>query len=253
MASTVLQIIQGTADLIGLPRPISAVESTDQQARQLLALLRETLDEMHDREWQRPTREWEFTTVAAELQPDGIDPAVVRTFINGSFFNRTTNQRLIGPLSPQEWQAIKAFPPASGIYLSWRLRENGFLVTPIPPAGQTVTYEFITDVKVRNGSTEKLDVTLDTDVPMLNNTLVALGLRWRFLKAKGFDYAEDLATYERRFALLLAQDGGAPTLNTAAASMRRSGPFVTGISVGLSEGGLLLEDGGNLLLETSGS
>ncbi len=249
--STVLQIIWYTADLIGVPRPPSAVGSTDQQARQLLALLGETLEEMHDREWQRPTREWEFTTVAAELQPDGIDPAVVRTFINGSFFNRSTNQRLIGPLSSQEWQAIKAFPPASGIYLAWRLRENGFLVTPIPPAGQTITYEFITNARVRNGTTEKLDITLDSDQPLLNNDLVALGLRWRFLRAKGFDYSEELATYERRFAVLLGQDGGAPTLNTSASSMRRSGPFVTGISVGLSDSGLLLEDGDNLLLENS--
>lgn len=245
--ATVLAIAQGMCDLIGVPRPTALIGSTDQQGRQILELLREELDELHDLEWQRPMREQTFTTVAAEEQTAAL-PTTFRSFVNGTFFNRTTRERLIGPLSAQQWQSIKAWPEVASYYIAWRERDNKFLTTPEPAAGQTIAYEYLTDAKVKNGAVEKTEITLDTDEPLLNNQLVKLGLCWRFLQAKGLDYSEAMSTYERRKATLMAKDGGAPVLTIGGWGRCSDRPFVTGLGVTLS-GGLLLEDGGNLLLE----
>ncbi len=246
---TVLTIVQDVCDLMGLARPSTVVTSTDQQVRQLYSILREEIDELHDLEWQRPTREWTFTTVAAETQTGAI-PTTWRAFVNGSFFNRTTSQPLIGPLSPQQWQARKVWPQVTGGYIAWRERDNAFLTTPIPSAGETIAYEYITDAKALaiDGTTEKTDITVDTDSLLLPEMLAKLGLRWRFKASKGLDYSEDLATYERRKSVWLARDGGAAVLSIGG-RCRRDGPFVVGVSAVLSDGGLELEDGGNVLLE----
>ena len=37
---------------------------------------------------------------------------------------------------------------------------------------------------------------------------MSLGVVWRFLKAKGLDYAEPFRTYESQLLLLTAKDGG---------------------------------------------
>jgi len=245
---TVLTIIQDVCDLIGLARPTVAVTSADQQVRQLVALLREEIDELNDLEWQRPTREQTFVTTADETQ-DAALPGLFRSFVGGTFYNRTISQPLIGPLSPQQWQARKAWPQTGGPLLAWRERDNAFLVAPIPSAGETIAYEYITDAKaLASDGTEKLDITADSDSLLMPEKLATLGIRWRWKAAKGLDYAEDMATYERRKALWLGRDGGAPVLNIGG-RCRRDGPFVVGVSATLSDGGLLTEDGGNVLLE----
>ena len=53
----------------------------------------------------------------------------------------------------------------------------------------------------------------DTDTGLLNESLMILGIRWRWLKTKGLEYAEDFNTYERRVNDAMARDGGAGVLN----------------------------------------
>lgn len=53
----------------------------------------------------------------------------------------------------------------------------------------------------------------DTDVGLLDEPLMILGIRWRWLKTKGLEYAEDFNTYERRVTDAMARDGGSPKLS----------------------------------------
>ena len=48
----------------------------------------------------------------------------------------------------------------------------------------------------------------DTDLTYLDDKLFPLGLRWRFLKSKGLDYAEDFRTYQGERNQRMARDGG---------------------------------------------
>lgn len=52
----------------------------------------------------------------------------------------------------------------------------------------------------------------DADTALLDEELLKLSLRWRFQQAKGLDYAESMATFERQKERLMARDGAATAL-----------------------------------------
>ena len=57
----------------------------------------------------------------------------------------------------------------------------------------------------------------DSDVGILDEYLIKLGLRWRVLRRLGMSYADELDEYERAVAKALAHDGGAAILSLAPA------------------------------------
>jgi hypothetical protein len=85
---------------------------------------------------------------------------------------------------------------------------------PVPPAGDTYAFEYISNNWVLDATdVEKAAFTADTDTAILDEELITLGVIWRFLKAKGFDYAEAFRTYELQVSQALARDGSKRTLN----------------------------------------
>lgn len=211
---TVLTMIQQTCDTLSLPRPSVIFSSTDQNVRTLTALLKEELEELHTFDWQRLQREHTFVTVAAAEQTGAI-PEDSRRFISGTFFNRTTQRPLVGPVTPQAWQAQQASGVVPATYIAWRERDDAFLMTPVPAAGETIAYEYITSTKALSSSgAEKTEISADSDTILVAESLARLGLRWRWKQAKGLDYAEDMETYERKKTNAQAVNGGAsPVLN----------------------------------------
>lgn len=212
---TMLSIIQDTADRMGIPRPTSVIGSTDTQVRQLLALLNEEGEDLAKRGlWQSLTKEHTFTTVATPIQSGTPVPDDLDRFIDDSFFNRTQVRKLRGPITPQEWQAFQAQPIYNLVYLAFREREGDFLITPTPPAGDLIAYEYVSANWVRSSmGVEKATFTADDDRSYLPEDLLKSGLRWRWKQAKGLPYGEDMQTYERAVSKQLGHDGGARALN----------------------------------------
>ncbi len=52
----------------------------------------------------------------------------------------------------------------------------------------------------------------DSDVPLLDDFLFALGIKWRFLRAKGLDYQQEALTYEAAVERALSRSGMARDL-----------------------------------------
>lgn len=48
----------------------------------------------------------------------------------------------------------------------------------------------------------------DTDIPIFDAELMKLGIRWRYLSAKKFDYAEEFRTYEEEVEKAMSRSGG---------------------------------------------
>ena len=211
---SLLSLVQRAADLIAIPRPAVVVSSTDQQVRQLFALANEEGASLAARyDWQALTRQHTFTTTSDAAQTDAV-PDDWDRFVDNSFFNRSTRRGLIGPITPQVWQAIQAQPQLNRVYLAWRERDNEFLITPSPDPDETIAYEYVSTNWARGADgTAKSEFTADDDTTYLSERLIWLGLRWRFLKAKGLEYGEDMETYEREVQKAAARDGGAAQLN----------------------------------------
>lgn len=210
---SLLSIVADVAARMALPQPPAVIGSTDRQVQQLLALLNEAgSDLLADCNWQAVRVEQTFVTTATPNQASAL-PADFDRFIVNSFFNRSTRRPMTGPITPRQWQWIQAQPVYSTVYLAFVERSGQFLIAPTPAAGNTIAYEYISQnwVKSQSGMPQPT-FEADTDTSFLSEELLTLSLRWRFKQAKGLDYAEDMATFERRKERLMARDGGATAL-----------------------------------------
>ena len=123
-------------------------------------------------------------------------------------WNRTNNIRYIGATWSNEWMQLQSgFTSGNGW---WRMIGGYLHIYPAPTAGDTIEFEYVT----RNwcisssGGAAQSTWTADTDVGRLSEELMALGLTWRWLKSKGMDYAEDMASYEREVERAASRDRG---------------------------------------------
>lgn len=207
---SLLSIIQDVTARVGLPPPTQVIGSSDNQIRMLLSLAQEEGKELAQRHsWQALTFEHTFTTTATETQTGAL-PAGYGRMIEGSVYNRTQKRPVVGPLTPQRWQQIKSTLSVS-IWSAFRLRGNVWMMSPTPAADDTIYYEYVS--KYWCGGASATEPTqdawaADTDQGFLSEELMGLGIRWRFLKARGLDYAEPFRLYEEQYMRIAGADGG---------------------------------------------
>jgi hypothetical protein len=208
--ATCLSIVQAITGRLSLTVPNQAVGNTDQQITTILALCNEEGQELAARhEWTGLQTESTFTTLAAENQGamETIAPGLGYV-INDTIWNRTLRRPVYGPKSAQGWQQNKAFA-INGPWSNFRIKGGSLFMYPTPVAGQTCVFEYTT----RNWCSDSTGVTgreewgADTDIPRLEWNLLVLGTIWRWKKLKGFEYAEDFNTYERRCMDAMGKDG----------------------------------------------
>jgi len=206
---SLLSMIQQVADEIGLPRPTQVIGTSDTQVRQLLGLANAEGRELARRGyWQELTKETTFTATATEEQSSVI-PSDFDRLIEGSVWNRTQGRKVAGPLTPQRWQALKTNLYQS-VWDSFRIRGDSFLCQPVPVAGDTWAFEYVSLNWLTNaaGDTEYQAWQADDDVGKICECLMGLGVKWRFLREKGMDYSEAFRTYEMELTQRLANNGG---------------------------------------------
>lgn len=219
---TILTAIQEAAVLVSLPEPSQIIGSTQETDRLLLSLARREVKELARRaDWSKLTREHTFTTTASELQSSAL-PSNFDRILSETFWNRTTDWQVFGPLSPQEWQAYKAESLSASVRLMWQRRHDGIYLYPEPPAGEVCYYEYIinTPILAVDGTTYRTDIAADADSFLLEEELLTLGVIWRFRKQKGLSYAEELKDYEMRVQAAISADRGARTLTLTPMSAR---------------------------------
>jgi hypothetical protein len=212
---TALSLVQQAAGELGLPQPSGSLySSSDGLVQQFAALSnREGIDLSRRHQWQNITKSTTFTTVAAQLQTAFL-PSDFDRFCNDSMWNTSIARKVYGPMTEQDWQQYQAFPIFTSVNPAFIVRESQFYLQPAPAAGQTLSYSYVSKNWCESsGGTEQSAFAADTDVGLIPETLITLGIIWRFKKAKGFDYAEDFRTYNQQVEQWIARDGGAPKLN----------------------------------------
>jgi hypothetical protein len=215
---SLLTVIQYACGRLNIPVPTAAMGTiTDPQVLQLIRLLEEEGTDLSRRgPWQAITFEATHTTIASEDQ--GAMATIAsngfRDIRNDTFWDRTNKLPIIGPLSDQEWQTRKGLTTTGPRYV-YRIRGGKLLVNPTPTAGYSWAFEYMSQHWILgvDGTTYKSYFTLDTDTILLPETLILMGLRWRWKKEKGREYAEDFATYEMQVKDALGRDGGKPVLS----------------------------------------
>lgn len=212
---SLLTIIQDASDIIGVTRPTLVIGSTDGNVRTMLALAKLEGEEASERfGWPELQREASLVTLAAELQ--GVMTTIAPGYnyiINQTFWDRTLTEPISGPLLPLEWQALKA-RTATGPYSSYRIYNGGLYAYPAPVAGSTWVFEYQSKYYCQDaGGVDQTAWAADTDTGIIDETLMMLGVVWRFKKKNGIDYSEDFRGYEQKLANKMSRAGGRKTLN----------------------------------------
>lgn len=211
---TLLSIVRSASDRLGLTRPSSVVASTDQTALTLLGLAQEEGKALAGRHtWQVLQTEHTFPTVdgtASYALASGFDQ-----LIKDTVFNRTRRRRMVGDLSPAQWQETQA-SLVTMVNPAFRIRGNLFYISPTPTSVETVAYEYITKNWCQSAALAGQSAwAADSDTGILDEELTTLGVIWRFKAAKGLDYAEAMNNYEIEVAKAIFKDGARVTIDTA--------------------------------------
>jgi len=229
---SLLTVVQNVAKEIGIPSPTTVIGNSDGRIMQLLRLLQvEGVSLSVRHQWESLQNEATFVTVAAESQ-GAITTHASNGFNyieNETFWDRSSVLPVLGPISGPDWQTLKANVSTS-TRTRYRIRGGLLLLNPVPAAGLTFAFEYQTKnwVTDSTGVTQKETPSADTDLFLLKESLLEAGLKWRWLKEKGLDYAEDFATYETNVKYAMGRDGGKPRLTMFSTGRnRRPGVFVS--------------------------
>jgi hypothetical protein len=115
------------------------------------------------------------------------------------------------------------------VYGQYRLRGGQLIIYPTATAGDSVYFEYVSKNWCSNaaGDTFYTRITHDDDLVLLDEEALTLGVKWRWLKAKGLEYAEDFNTYEAHVADLTTRDGTKAVINTN----RRQATYFRGVVI----------------------
>ena len=218
---TLLSMCQGALREIGeMEVPTSIVGNTNLTAVQILNLAQREGRELSRRyDWQALVKEKTFTTTAAAAQTGSI-PSDMRHIVSATWWDRANYWRILGPASEAQWQALNSGIVTAGVRRWFRIRGDSFLLWPTPTnTTDTIAFEYVSNQWCETSlGTGQSAWAADTDVGVIDEELMQMGLVWRFLKAKGLMYADEIGSYEREVEKAIARDGGMVTLNMTGAA-----------------------------------
>lgn len=176
----------------------STVIADGQETQNLLwELANTTAEDLLAHDWPLLKRTQSFTASLASLQATG-KPSDFHHALKQTFWNASQDRRIGGPLNDEEWAAMNGSNLISTIDQTVMFRYDGLHIFPAPSVADTITYDYIinTSIQATGAGAYKTAFTADTDVFLLGDRLLLLGVRWRYLADKGRDYAEALRDSE---------------------------------------------------------
>ncbi|CAO3358587.1 hypothetical protein [Azospirillum palustre] len=227
---SLLTICQKVADAVGLPRPTAIVNASDNNGKRLLVCAREEARQLVRRgDWQELIRQATFLTEDGKSDyPLSEIASDLSRIINGTEWTRGLRRPMNGPLGPQERQAVLAWALQPSFLRQFWVIGSTLTIYPTPAVdtggvGETIALEYISKAPIASAAgVRQEDWAADSDVGVLDEYLFELGIRWRFLKSVGMEYAPSQGQYEEEVRKALARGGGAPVLSLAS---RGGDPF----------------------------
>lgn len=143
-------------------------------------------------------------------------PSDIQMFISATQWDRNFRWQMLGPLSAQEWQTIVSGICPVGPRLRFRVMDNLFYIQPPPGPTQTdlIAYEYTSKNWCKNAAgTSQPRWAADTDLYYWPDQTQTLGVKWRWLAAKGLPFSEELRAYENAVQRQISRSGGNRTLS----------------------------------------
>jgi hypothetical protein len=153
-------------------------------------------------------------------QSDYTLPSDFERVIDNTLWDRSRFWSMRGPQSAQQWQLYKSSVIGrASIQRRFRFRQISgvqvFSIDPVPTDNNSaLVFEYVSNAWCESDiGTHQNMWMADTDVGILDEYLITLGVRWRMYRRLGFAYQEELAEYERQVSKAMAKDGGQAILD----------------------------------------
>ncbi len=206
---SLLTVIQRANALVGLRRPTTAANAPDAtstaQMVEMARLEAESLANEHD--WSGIIQSQQFMTVTGQNQYGALPDDFARFPFAGGIYSPTG--RLDGPLDRNVWGRLTNYPSSGWGCGGFRIMGGALQIYPTPAGNQTYRFDYVTK-QIYNAAdgTPKDAWSVDTDVCLIPEKLIALGVVWRWLQFKGLDYGEAMRNSKLEFEKLAGTDGG---------------------------------------------
>lgn len=137
-------------------------------------------------------------------------PSDLEYFINKTFWDGSYRWQLLGPLEAQEKQILRYGISPVGPRRRFWIRNNRVYINPVPTNyTDVIAYDYFSNAMIlgSDGVTAQNQWLNDNDTYLLDEDCFVMGLKWRFLRAKGLDYTQEKSDYDDECTRILGRDG----------------------------------------------
>lgn len=159
------------------------------------------------------------TLVALTVGSDNYAfPSDFEYFVDKTFWDGSYRWQLLGPLEAQEKQVLRYGISPVGPRRRFWIRNNRMYLQPVPTnTTDIIAYDYFSNAWCQsNLSAPQTSWLADTDTYLLDEDCFVLGLKARYLRAKGLDYSQEGQDYNDACMRIMARDGGIRDLPTNA-------------------------------------
>ena len=215
---SILEICRDAANIACVQPPDSLFGAASQNEQIFLSIARDALDGLlRYGDWQELTKDGELCTVAGKKDYFIGDfcPDFFR-LLNNTVYIKDAADRLIGAVTPEQWQREKYFHDAGG-KVKFKIQNSMFRFLTPPPDKVKIVFQYRSAVVAYDSGmfSEKTKITADSDIPVFDEYLVKLAICWRLQARNGQDYQEAMNEYQQECRKRMASGLATRDINLA--------------------------------------
>jgi len=131
-------------------------------------------------------------------------------------WSKSQHWEMLGPEDAQQWQWLKSGYISTGPRVRWRILGQYFQIWPIMTNDLYLGFEYRSRAWAEAADgTPKNSFTVDTDLTVLDDRVLVLLTKLKFLQIKNFDTTAISQDYQRYLSVAKSNDKGAPNLSFA--------------------------------------
>jgi len=143
--------------------------------------------------------------------PSDFDRQIDRTH-----YDKSKRWEMLGPETPQQWEFLHSSYISTGPRMRYRIMGGKFQIWPMVSTNEYLRFEYISNAwAASSGGTGQTSFSADADTCIYDDRLMTLGLKRKFLEAKGLNTEAVERDYQRQLAICKANDAGSATLSMA--------------------------------------
>lgn len=171
----ILQICQDVAAVVCVQAPTTLFGSTGQNEKIFLSVANDALNGLlRYGDWQELTKDGVLRTVAGKSDyPIALFCPDFYQLLNNTVYIRDGAEKLIGAVTPEQWQREKYFHDTTGD-VKFKIQNSMFRFLTPPPGDVKIVFQYRSAVIAYDGQmfAEKTELSADTDIPVFDLSLI---------------------------------------------------------------------------------